>query len=54
MQNIVQQFLNTQNPKAVPTPRLPQVTAASLYLSLNGAKLCYTFFSHELRKIKEM
>ena len=36
------------------TQRLPQVTTACLYLLLNGAKLCYTFLSHELRKIKEM
>ena len=34
--------------------RLLKVTRASLYLPLNGAKLCYTFLSRELRKIKEM
>ena len=33
--------------------RLPKVTRASLYLPLNGAKLCYTFLSHDLRKSKK-
>ena len=49
-QNIVQLFLITQNPNSKATKGYKGFSAPPVKWS----KICYTFLSHELRKIKEM